>query len=141
MGETAAAREELVVVTSERFEQGLTLHQYLAQMRMNRERFTRALDAATIHPEGARLLERLGRVARVLVITEDWCGTSLACLPFVAKLVESRPEIELRIFLRDANPDLMDQFLKKGLYRSIPVIAFFDDAMHELARFIEERPA
>jgi len=33
---------------------------------------------------------------------------------------------------------VMDQFLKRGLYRSIPVFAFFDDDMHELARFIEQ---
>jgi len=34
----------------------------------------------------------------------------------------------------------MDQYLKHGLHRSIPVIAFFDEHMNELARFIEERP-
>jgi len=46
----------------------------------------------------------------------------------------------MRIFLRDENPDLMDQFLKNGLYRSIPVFAFFDEHMNEVARFIERRP-
>jgi len=54
--------------------------------------------------------------------------------------VESAPHIEMRIFLRDANPDLMDQFLKEGRYRSIPVYVFFDEQMNELARFIERRP-
>ena len=129
------------MVTKERFEQGLTLQRYLDQMRTNRERFTRAIEATTIRPEDAGVLERLGQTARVLVITEDWCGTSLAYVPFVAKLVEGRPDIELRMFLRDANPDLMDQFLKNGLHRSIPVFAFFDEEMNELARFIEDRPA
>jgi len=47
----------------------------------------------------------------------------------------------MRIFLRDENPDLMDQFLKEGLYRSIPVFVFFDERMNEVARFIESRPA
>ncbi len=37
--------------------------------------------------------------------------------------------------------DLMDQFLKNGLYRSIPVFVFLDEDMNELARFIERRPA
>jgi thioredoxin family protein len=128
------------VVTKERFEQGLTLRQYLDQMQTNRERLARAIEATTVRPEDTRVLERLGRTARVLVITEDWCGTSLAYVPFVAKLVERRPDIELRVFQRDANPDLMDQFLKEGLYRAIPVFAFFDAGMNELARFIEERP-
>jgi hypothetical protein len=33
-------------------------------------------------------------------------------VPFVIKLVEGMPGVEMRIFLRDENPDLMDQFLK-----------------------------
>jgi Thioredoxin len=128
------------VVTKERFEQGLTLEQYVDQMSVNRERFVEALDETIIEPEEARVLERLGAARRVLVITEDWCGTCLAEVPFVAKLIEGRPGIEMRLFPRDANLDLMDQYLKKGLYRSIPVFAFFDEHMNEVARFIETRP-
>ena len=66
------------MVTKERFAQGLTLSQYVDQMSVNRERFVEALDEVTIEPEDARVLERLGAARRVLVITEDWCGTSLA---------------------------------------------------------------
>jgi hypothetical protein len=46
----------------------------------------------------------------------------------------------MRVFLRDQNPDLMDQYLNRGLYRSIPVFVFFDDHMQELARFVERPP-
>jgi hypothetical protein len=129
------------VVTRERFEQGLTLPQYVEHMSVNRERFVDALDDVTIGPADAQILERLPGTRRVLVISEDWCGTCLAHVPFVAKLVESRPDIELRLFPRDANLDLMDQYLKKGRYRSIPVFAFFDGEMNELARFLEARPS
>lgn len=34
----------------------------------------------------------------------------------------------------------MDQFLNQGQFRSIPVFVFFDQAFHEIGRFIE-RPA
>jgi hypothetical protein len=129
------------VVTKERFEQGLTLQQYVEHMSVNRERFVDALDEATIGSADAQILERLGGIRRVLVISEDWCGTCLAFVPFVAKLVEGRADIELRLFPRDANLDLMDQYLKKGRYRSIPVFAFFDEHMNELARFLEARPS
>jgi transcriptional regulator with XRE-family HTH domain len=128
------------VVTRERFEQGLTLQQYVDKMSFNRERFVEALEDATVGPEGARMLERLAGARRVLVISEDWCGTCLAHVPYVAKLIEGRPEIEMRLFPRDANLDLMDQYLKQGRYRSIPVFAFFDEHMNELARFLETRP-
>ena len=121
--------------------QGLTFPQYLDQMTMNKERFIRALDATVIKPQDVGVLTRHGEVKHILVITEDWCGTSIAYVPFIARLVDGRPGVELRVFLRDQNPDVMDQFLKRGMYRSIPVIAFFDKDMNELARFIEERPA
>ena len=130
-----------VVVTKERFAQGLTLDQYVDQMTVNQELFRGALDRVAIGAEHAQVLDRLGRPRKVLVITEDWCGTSLLHIPFVVKLVESHPEIEMRFFLRDANPDVMDQYLKNGRYRAIPVFAFFDGNMNELARFIEQRPS
>lgn len=128
-------------VTKERFAQGLTLREYVDRMSVNRDRFVRALDAVTIGPADAAVLDRLPGVRRLLVITEDWCGTSLHHVPFVAKLVERNPAIELRIFARDENPDVMDQYLKRGVYRSIPVFVFLDEGMNEVARFIEARPA
>ena len=129
------------MVTKERFAQGMTVQQYIDQMSMNKERLLAALASTTIGPGEARVLDRDGAARRVLVITEDWCGAAIASLPFVIKLVEQRPDVETRIFLRDENPDLMDQFLKNGVYRSIPVFVVFDEQMNELARFIERRPA
>jgi hypothetical protein len=125
------------VVTRERFAQGLTLAQYLAQMRMNRERFVQHMERAEV--DGVTLTPP-GRPLKVLVITEDWCGDSLQQFPVLARLAEASPDVELRVFLRDRNPDVMDQYLKRGLYRTIPVFVFFDEHMNELARFVE-RPA
>lgn len=129
------------MITMERFAQGLTLAQYVERMSTNRERFVRALAAATVTDADRRLLDRLPPRLKLLVITEDWCGTSLAYVPHVAKVASEHPGVELRIFLRDENPDVMDEFLKRGVHRSIPVFAFFDEAMTEVARFIECAPA
>ena len=129
------------MVSKERFEQGMTLQQYIDHMSVNRERFVEALEDVTIRPDEAKILDQLPGTRRVLVISEDWCGTCMAHVPFVAKLVEGRADIALRLFPRDANLDLMDQYLKKGRYRSIPVFAFFDEHMNELARFLETRPS
>src|SRR5262245_63360401 len=109
-------------------------------MSMNRERFLATMDATSISDGDAAIFERFPGTRRILIITEDWCGAAIASLPFVLKLVERVPDIETRIFLRDQNPDLMDQYLKNGVYRSIPVFAFLDEQMNELARFIERRP-
>lgn len=128
------------MITRERFARGLTLDQYVARMTVNQERLSSALARAAAEPVDAGTLDRLGRPRKALVITEDWCGTSLVYVPFLASLLAADPTIELRVFLRDENADVMDQYLKRGLYRSIPVIAFFDEDMTELARFIEARP-
>src|SRR5258705_13784259 len=112
-GRGAHTNQGATVVTKERFEQGLTLHQYVDHMSVNRERFVDALDEVTLGPGDAHILERLGKTRRVLVISEDWCGTCLAHVPFVAKLVEGHPNIEMRLLPHDANLDLMDQYLQQ----------------------------
>jgi hypothetical protein len=98
------------MVTRERFEQGMTFQQYLDQMGTNKETFVKFLSEIKIRPEDKEAL---------------------------AKLVEGNPNIEARVFLRDKNADLMDQYLNQGMFRSIPVFAFFDENMNEVARLVE----
>jgi hypothetical protein len=124
-------------VTPERFAQGMTLAAYLAQMRTNKERFEQRMAATELTPADREAIR--GRKLKVLVITEDWCGDALVGFPGLARLVEGAPDVEMRVFLRDANPDVMDQYLKRGLYRTIPVFVFFDEHMTELARFMERQ--
>ena len=128
------------MVTKERFLQGMTFQQYLDQMGTNKEKFLEFLQEIKIRPEDREALKKLGRKLNVLVITEDWCGDALYNVPVLGKLVEGSPNVEVRVFLRDKNPDLMDQYLNQGTYRSIPVFAFFDENMNEIARFIERPP-
>jgi hypothetical protein len=128
------------MVTRERFEQGMTFQQYLDQMGTNKETFVKFLSEIVIRPEDKEALAKLGKKLKVMVITEDWCGDALYNVPVLAKLVEGNPNIEARVFLRDKNADLMDQYLNQGMFRSIPVFAFFDENMNEVARLLE-RPS
>lgn len=127
------------MITAERFGQGLTVSQYVDQMRTNKERFLRFMSEATITEEDREALRRLGPGLRVLVITEDWCGDALRSFPALARLVETEPGVEMRVFLRDRSPDVMDRYLKRGTFRTIPVFVFFDERMNELARFMERQ--
>jgi hypothetical protein len=127
-------------VTRERFEQGLTYDQYKAQMTRNQERFAAneqqlALDAADL-----AAFKNLSHPLNVLVIAEDWCGDVINNLPVLGRLTAESGKLNPRVFLRDQNTDLIDQYLKEGKFRSIPVFVFFDDEFRELGRFIE-RPA
>jgi hypothetical protein len=52
----------------------------------------------------------------------------------VAKLAESVPGFDLRIILRDANPDVMNQYLTNGS-RSIPIIIALDENFNEIGHW------
>lgn len=56
------------------------------------------------------------------VITEPWCGDNASNLPQLEKIAQSSEgRIELRMILRDENPQIMDQYLTNGS-RSIPIL-------------------
>ncbi len=61
---------------------------------------------------------------KILVITEPWCGDSMAILPVIQKLFENHNS-EIRVLLRDQNPELMDRFYKNGP-RVIPLLFILD---------------
>lgn len=127
-------------ITRERFESGLTYEQYKASMTRNRERLEANERALRLTDADLAPYRALPRPLPVLVIAEDWCGDVIANLPVLGRLAAESGKLELRIFTRDQNPDLMAQFLNQGRYRSIPVFAFFDESINEIGRFIE-RPA
>jgi hypothetical protein len=66
-----------------------------------------------------------------MVITEPWCGDSAQNLPYLAKIASLNRNIDLRIVLRDSNPDIMDLYLTHGT-RSIPKLIAFDLEGNEL---------
>lgn len=66
-----------------------------------------------------------------LVITEGWCGDAAQNLPFLNKMAELNPNIDLRFVLRDENLPLIDDFLTNG-GRSIPKLVALDNAFNVL---------
>ncbi len=129
-----------MAITRERFEQGMTIEQYQAQMTVNQEKFAENITQAALRREDVAFFQALPEPVTTLVITEDWCGDALANVPVLAKVASETGKLNLRLFLRDQNLDLADQYLKEGKYRSVPVFVFFDHEMRELGHFIE-RPA
>jgi hypothetical protein len=129
------------VVTPERFEQGLRYADFLAQATVNRDKFEQfyndsALTAddisffkkAAAHPNGP---------AKILALAEAWCGDVYRELPTLARIAEATGA-DLRVFLRDQNSDIMDEFLSNnGKSRAIPVFVFYTKDTRYLAHFVE----
>jgi len=123
-----------------RWHKGITYDEFKAAMTRNQERFAENEGRVALDPETVRTFKSLPKPLRVLVLAEDWCGDVVANLPILGRLANEVPTLDVRIFLRDQNLDLMERWLNQGKYQSIPVFVFFDENFRELGHWIE-RPA
>jgi thiol-disulfide isomerase/thioredoxin len=127
-------------VTAERFNQGMTYEEYKAQMTRNKERFEETEASVQLNPDDVAAFANLPQPLNVLVLAEDWCGDVISGLPALGKLAEaSNGKLNIRVFLRDQNLDIMDQYLNRGEFRSIPVFVVFDQEFNEIGN-MKERP-
>lgn len=85
-------------------------------------------------PEWALAAIPAGKKRRLLVIAEDWCGDASNTVPIIAKLADQAPWVELRVIMRDQNPEVMDHYLTNGA-RSIPIVIVLDEAFNEIGHW------
>jgi hypothetical protein len=123
-----------------RWDNGVTYDAFKAAMTRNQERFAENESRVVLDPETVRTFTSLPKPLRVLVLAEDWCGDVVANLPILGRLAKEVPTLDLRVFYRDQNPDLIARWLNQGKYQSIPVVVFLDQDFRELGHWIE-RPA
>ncbi len=124
-------------ISREHFEQGLTADAFIEQMTQNRERFEANIEAANDLISDDDRAAFMGKSISIAAIAEDWCPDVIQFLPPIVALARQVPDLRLRVFLRDQNLDIMDQYLKEGKYRSIPVFVFYDEQWNELGHYIE----
>lgn len=131
------------VVTPERFDSGLTYADYLSRIQRNREKFEYNYEQTTIADDDSTALRDLaskaGGASKVLALGEDWCPDVFRGLPVMARIVEAAG-MELRVFPRDDNLDIMGEFLNHGESQSIPTFVFYTSDHRYVAHWIE-RPA
>jgi thioredoxin family protein len=121
-----------------RFEQGMTYDQFKASMTRNQERFAANEKGVKVTPDDVAALRK--RPIKVMVLASDWCGDVIANLPVLGRMAQESGSLDLRIFERDQNADLMDQYLNQGKFQSIPVFAFFDPSTWKEVGVFIERP-
>ncbi len=129
-----------MALTVEKFLQGMTPHQYVDQMKTNREAFAQVLASVETPPWEKAYFSHLSEPLRVAVFTEDFCGDSLSGTPALFRLAEDTGKLEVRVFLRDQNQELAYSYLPKHRWGTVPVYVFFNGDMEEISRFIESAP-
>jgi hypothetical protein len=133
--------EATSVVTPARFEQGLRYADFVAQAAVNRDKFELYYNDSPLSADDISFFKRAAALpngpAKILALAEAWCGDVYRELPTVARIAEATG-MDLRVFLRDENPDIMDEFLSnEGKSRAIPVFVFYTKETRYIADFKE----
>lgn len=102
--------------------------------KLNFSRTKRLDKTAKVSDEAMKVFKNISEKQTWLVISEPWCGDAAQTLPYLNKIAQHSDNIDLKIVLRDENPELMDQFLTNGS-QSIPIIIMLDEAMNVIQTF------
>lgn len=88
--------------------------------KINAQRMKRIYKQVQLHDKIKALVNNNHLKLGWIVLAESWCGDGAQNIPIIAKIASLSPDnIELKIILRDENPELMDAYLTNGS-RSIP---------------------
>lgn len=132
--------QQMSVVTPERFASGLTYDEYMNRITRNRDQFQANYDGTPLTEEDVRrfkeIVARPNGPAKVLALAEDWCPDVFRGLPVMARIAEAAG-MELRVFPRDENLDIMNEFLKDGQFQSIPTFVFYTKDHRYICHWIE----
>lgn len=130
------------VITPERYQKGLSYAQYLPQTGQWQQEFENVERAFRLPPEDAEHYRKLAgklKTVKSLVLVEDHSPDVYRALPILNQIAVIAG-MEVRIFRRDENPDIMDLFLNRGQFRTVPTVVFFDKNLRQVGIWIE-RPA
>ena len=70
--------------------------------------------AVVLMPELMEELQELSEKWIWIVLAEGWCGDVAQNLPVIAKIAKVTENIELKILLREENPEVMEAYLTNG---------------------------
>lgn len=115
------------------FDKGMSRQQYIDKMSVNKEEMLQVYDNFQLTADDRAFFEPFqSRNWRVIVLTADWCGDAMLCVPVMMRIADVA-SIEMSLLIRDDNLELMDQYLTNGKSRSIPIFIFIDEDGNEKA--------
>jgi hypothetical protein len=94
------------------------------------------LDGAMV--ERAR---RAGDGWRILAVAEDWCSDSVSSVPYVARLVEELPGVELRVVTSGPGAYVMEHYRSPDGRGTTPTVLLLDPSGAEVGCWIEQPSA
>ncbi len=123
--------------TFDKFDQGITWEEYLeaaAASELQRRRYLETPDEKILDAFRGISSTRYG-----VMLCQFGCGDCAFSVPRILRLLDEMPDCEVRLFPKEAHPDLMDKLETNGK-RSVPKLALLDENMELLATW-GPRPA
>ena len=124
-------------LTKTQFVAGMTVQQYIDQIKVNKDPFVEIYNAMKVPGEATGMFDGLPEPVNLAVFTADWCGDAVSTTPVILRLAESSPKISVQVFNRDDDVPLANTFLPEHRAGTVPIFVVFDGDMNEVARFIE----
>jgi len=122
----AISFEEYLQIAHQRLENPQTQQDsdYKAYYELGIQRMDRTMKKFVADEEQLNELKSKNFNGKILIISEAWCGDASTTVPALAKFFEGQNE--LKIFLRDSDKSLINQFLTNGT-ESIPKVIILDE--------------
>ena len=114
------------------FDKGLTYDEYVGLLEDNLPLHQLHYKKFKISPDQEETIKKM-KPLKIIVLTEPWCGDSLAIFPVVRRITEIG-NWQIKILRRDENTELMEQFLTRNA-RAVPIFLFLNQEDSLIFRF------
>ena len=107
---------------------------------LNNQRMKRLDKTIKIPTEAQDFISKSTKKLTFLTITEGWCGDASQVMPVVHKIVQLNSNFDMKVVLRDDNPELMEHFLTNG-NKAIAKFILFDRETETVVETFGPRPS
>jgi hypothetical protein len=119
------------------YQTGVTWDQFFAAAKARKETWRDNYDRGAPDQTAADRAKAVGGSWRILAVAEDWCGDSANSVPYLARLVEQVPSLELRIVNSKAGRWVMERYRTPDGRAATPTIVILDGEGNPVGCLVE----
>ena len=119
---------------------GVDYRTFLADASARRAQWVKNTNASLVPADMLAVAQALPGRWRLLVSTVDSCSDSVNTVPYIARLVELVPSLEMRIVRSDAGKPIMESHRTPDGRPATPTVVILDEAGNDVGCWVE-RPA
>lgn len=129
------------LITQQRFSQGFTYENFLKQPGIQLEQLAQHAAAFQLAPEDAQFFKDVVRsipMKVIAIVGDNGGGIDVHRALPVTVAIARTSGMELRVFPKSKNLDILNLYPNQGKFQSVPVFAFFDQDLNPLCHWIEQ---